>query len=111
MNDAVAHQYIDRASGALRTETLYRDELVRFLYGPVREHMPSMFRWLVSARHTRLLGEQPLPDALLGAGCEALWHPGVIALLLAIWVVGFVYYGRSTVTGADLSLHVCHDRI
>jgi phosphatidylserine decarboxylase len=53
---ALAHQYIDRTSGALRTEKLYRDGLVRFLYGPVREHMPSLFQLLVSAHHTRLLG-------------------------------------------------------
>lgn len=56
MNDLVAHQYVDRASGALRTETLCRDGFVQFLYGPIREHMPSLFRLLVSAHHTRLLG-------------------------------------------------------
>jgi prolipoprotein diacylglyceryltransferase len=59
----------------------------------------------------RFVPEQPLPDTLLAAGFDALWHPGAIVLLLAIWAVGFVYYGRSTVTGASLSLHVCHDRI
>jgi hypothetical protein len=59
----------------------------------------------------RFVPEQPLPDASLGAGFDALWHPGVIVLLLLIWAVGFVFYGRSTVTGANLSLHICHDRI
>lgn len=53
---AATHQYVDRDTGAVRTEPLYGDPLVRFLYGPVREHMPWMFRALLSPGHTRLLG-------------------------------------------------------
>lgn len=59
----------------------------------------------------RLVPDQVLPDAALAAGLEALWHPGVIVLLLAIWSIGFVFYGRSQVTGANLSLHICREHI
>ncbi len=59
----------------------------------------------------RFVPEQPLPDASLSAGLESVWHPGVMLLLLVTWCVAFVFYGRSTVTGSQLSLHVCHDRI
>lgn len=50
------HQYINRDSGKLETERLYQDRVVQFFYGPVRERMPMMFRWLTNARTTRLLG-------------------------------------------------------
>lgn len=50
------HQYVDRASGAVRDERLYQDRLVRFLYGPVREHLPSMLEAVTSRRSTQLLG-------------------------------------------------------
>jgi phosphatidylserine decarboxylase len=50
------HQYVDRQSGRVCTERLHADAMVRFLYGPIREQMPWMFRALLSARHTRLLG-------------------------------------------------------
>jgi phosphatidylserine decarboxylase len=50
------HHYIDRASGKIRTESLYQDAVVRFLYGPVREHMPFLLHLATSAWTTRLLG-------------------------------------------------------
>ncbi|HCU54434.1 MAG TPA: phosphatidylserine decarboxylase [Gammaproteobacteria bacterium] len=50
------HQYIDRASGQLRTERLYQDEVVMFFYDRVREQMPAVFTWLTSRQSTRLLG-------------------------------------------------------
>jgi len=50
------HQYVDRRSGELRTERLYRDPVVMFFYGKVREQMPAVFAWLVSRTATRFLG-------------------------------------------------------
>lgn len=52
----IAHQYIDRQSGRLRSERLYQDRLVMFFYNRVRESMPAMFRLLTSRRSTTLLG-------------------------------------------------------
>jgi hypothetical protein len=51
----------------------------------------------------------PTPDLLLGL--EALWHPGMMLFLIALWAAVFLFYGRSEVTGSRLSLYVCHDRI
>lgn len=59
----------------------------------------------------RFVPEGPLPDASLAAGLSSLWHPGVVLLLLITWFVAFVFYGRSTVTASQLSMHICHDRI
>lgn len=51
-----SHHYIDRASGNVHAERPYQDGVVQFLYGPVREYMPALFRQLISRRSTRLLG-------------------------------------------------------
>ncbi len=53
---SIKHQYIERATGSVRTERLYQDRVVLFFYGTVREHMPAVFRLLTNARTTRLLG-------------------------------------------------------
>jgi len=50
------HQYIDRHTAQVRTETLYGDRLVNAIYSTSREHMPSLFRALTSARASSLLG-------------------------------------------------------
>lgn len=52
-----------------------------------------------------------LPAASLLLGLETLWHPGLLLFLIGLWLITFLYYGRSLVTGARLSLYVCHDRI
>ncbi len=43
-------------------------------------------------------------------GMRALWHPGVILLLQALWIFIFFYTGRSRVTAASLSFHVLKER-
>ncbi len=53
---ALHHQYIERTSGSVRTETLFGDALVRLLYGPARERAPVLFKTLTSARMSSLLG-------------------------------------------------------
>jgi prolipoprotein diacylglyceryltransferase len=58
-----------------------------------------------------LLPAQPLPAVSLSLGLDALWHPGLVLFLGALWLTTFLYYGRSLVTGSRLSLFVCHDRI
>jgi hypothetical protein len=49
------------------------------------------------------------PD--LAAGLTSLWNPALILFLQLVWMMIFLYTGRSTVTGATLSFHVHHDRI
>lgn len=66
---------------------------------------------LYTAMVLNFLPAQALPSASLLSGLETLWHPGMILFLLGLWLVTFLYYGRSLVTGSRLSLYVCHDRI
>ncbi|HQU16965.1 MAG: phosphatidylserine decarboxylase [Gammaproteobacteria bacterium] len=50
------HQYVERETGKVRTETIYADRLVRVLYSHAREHAPVLFRALTSRRVSGLLG-------------------------------------------------------
>jgi len=49
------------------------------------------------------------PD--LAAGLAALWQPGVLLALQGLWLIIFIYTGRSSVTGATLSFHIHRERI
>jgi hypothetical protein len=51
----------------------------------------------------------PAPDILLGL--KALWDPGMLLLLQALWVGTFLYTGSSSVTASTLTFHVVKDRI
>jgi phosphatidylserine decarboxylase len=50
------HQYIQRGSTEIKTETLLYDRTICALYSVIRENAPAMFRLLVSARASALLG-------------------------------------------------------
>jgi hypothetical protein len=47
----------------------------------------------------------------LTAGIESLWHPAVVISLQALWIIVFVMFGKSMVTGAEISFHLRNDRI
>ena len=51
------HQYIERESRRIQNEKLFGDAAIRFLYSGVREWTPWLFRKLISARASRILGE------------------------------------------------------
>ncbi len=53
---SASHQYIDRDSRAVQAERLYGDRVIRFLYSPLREHAPFLFRALTGRRMSSLLG-------------------------------------------------------
>ncbi|MFH1027282.1 MAG: prolipoprotein diacylglyceryl transferase family protein, partial [Pseudomonadota bacterium] len=57
------------------------------------------------------LAGEPIVPPDLAAGLKSLWSPALILFLQGIWVMIFLYTGRSTVTGATLSFHVHRDRI
>ncbi|ACN17559.1 conserved hypothetical protein [Desulforapulum autotrophicum HRM2] len=42
----------------------------------------------------------------LGLGLRELWTPWMLVFVESIWIMTFVYTGRSTVTGAQISFHV-----
>jgi len=52
----IAHQYIERESGQVRTEKLFGDRFVRLLYHEVRENAPLLFRLFTSSRMSSVLG-------------------------------------------------------
>jgi phosphatidylserine decarboxylase len=49
------HQYIDRDTFVLRTERLYLDRVITYLYSRIREDAPSLFRLLTSRRVSSLI--------------------------------------------------------
>lgn len=64
------HQYIERASGKVRTERLYSDAVVRALYSEVRENAPALYRMVTGSAGSALLGflnyDMPLGSRLTG---------------------------------------------
>ena len=50
------HQFVDRQTGSIRDELLFGDRYVRWLYQPMREHMPLLFRALTGRHASALLG-------------------------------------------------------
>lgn len=49
------HQYIERATGTVRTERLIADRWVRWVYSEAREHAPTLFHALTGPRLSSLL--------------------------------------------------------
>ena len=52
----IRHQYIDRESGQVCTESLYAHRMISLLYSNVLENAPFLFRLLIGARFTKWLG-------------------------------------------------------
>jgi len=51
------------------------------------------------------------PKPQLLAGLEIVWHPVTVILLQVLWAVVFVMFGKSMVTGSEISFHLRGDRI
>lgn len=64
------HQYIERESGDIRSEKIFADRIVKFLYSTTRENAPLLFKMLTSAQVSGLLGymnyDFPLGTRLTG---------------------------------------------
>ena len=58
-----------------------------------------------------LLAGEPVGLSDLIAGLHSLWCPELILFLQGLWLIIFLYTGRSTVTGSTLTFHVHHDRV
>ncbi|NTW78347.1 MAG: phosphatidylserine decarboxylase, partial [Syntrophaceae bacterium] len=50
------HNYIERDTRQIKTEQFYGDQVVQFLYSQVREQSSWLFRRLISARISSVLG-------------------------------------------------------
>jgi hypothetical protein len=64
-----------------------------------------------AAVHSYLVGDNGVIAADLAAGLEALWHAEVLLALQTLWALVFILFGKSMVTGAQISFHLHHDRI
>lgn len=58
-----------------------------------------------------LVPTDPSVAAELSAGIEVAWHPLVLLALQTLWIIVFVMFGKSMVSGAEISFHLHHDRI
>lgn len=47
----------------------------------------------------------------LSMGLSALWSPGTLLAVQAIWVISFLFTGKSSVTGARIAFYVQEDKI
>lgn len=56
MTKLIPHQFIERLTGSIRTEALYYDRIVNFIYQDMREKVPQFFKLLTCNRFTGLLG-------------------------------------------------------
>ena len=52
-----------------------------------------------------------LAAPLLAEGLSRLWTPGSLVFLQLLWILLFLYTGRSSVTGANVRFHVHRDRV
>jgi hypothetical protein len=53
----------------------------------------------------------PAPAPVLCAGLQALWQPGILLALQALFVFAFLFTGRSGVTASTIKFYVCKDKI
>lgn len=65
------HQYIERATSRVKTETLYHDRIVNLIYSQARENTPFLFNALTSARFSKFLGFLSY-DTLVGSSLSGV---------------------------------------
>ena len=58
-----------------------------------------------------LVPTEQTATAQLTLGLETVWQPIVLLSLQALWAIVFVMFGKSMVTGAEISFHLHQDRI
>lgn len=56
MNAKNFHQYIERSTGHIRTETLFGDRIINFLFSGYNENPYKMFNLLTSGRVSKMMG-------------------------------------------------------
>lgn len=50
-----------------------------------------------------------LPNLLIGI--KSLWNPGLIIFLVVLWIVAFVYAGKSSVTCSSINIQIIEKNI
>jgi hypothetical protein len=57
------------------------------------------------------LTDIPAQPASVVAGLQTLWDAATLLFLQLLWIIGFVYKGKSSVTEARMEIHLCHDKL
>jgi hypothetical protein len=65
--------------------------------------------YAISLSH--VVTDEPAAAPDLKLGLQAVWQPAILLTLQALWVVVFVFFGKSLATGAEIEFHLHHDRI
>lgn len=65
------HQYIERTTSRVKTETLYHDRIVNLIYSQACENIPFLFNVLTSARFSKFLGFLSY-DTLMGSSLSGV---------------------------------------
>ncbi|RPH50453.1 MAG: phosphatidylserine decarboxylase [Desulfobacteraceae bacterium] len=65
------HQYIERTTSRVKTETLYHDSIVNLIYSQELENAPFLFRTLTSSRFSKFLGFLNY-DTLIGSSISGV---------------------------------------
>jgi hypothetical protein len=81
--------------------------------GDSRISVYQVMAFLAMGYLTMMLAVQPSdgPTPNLAAGLATVASPGAIVSLQVLWVLLFLYYGRSRVTSSVVSFHVVADRV
>jgi hypothetical protein len=53
----------------------------------------------------------PVLEASIMDGLRVLWDPWMLLFLQLLWIISFIYTGKSSVTEANLEIHLCHDKL
>jgi hypothetical protein len=69
----------------------------------------AMIIYVIGAAFVLPIQTNTFPD--LSAGLHALWNPGLLIFLELLWLVVFIYNGRSSVTGSIVSIFVHWNKI
>jgi phosphatidylserine decarboxylase len=65
------HQYIERTTSRVKTETLYHDRIVSLIYSQALENAPFLFNTLTSSRFSKFLGFLNY-DTLIGSSISGV---------------------------------------
>jgi hypothetical protein len=61
--------------------------------------------------YVMITGISDSPAPVLLTGLKFMWNPGIILLLLVMWIGGLMYTGISSVTASEISIYVNENRI
>jgi hypothetical protein len=54
---------------------------------------------------------EPTAMPYVSEGIRAFWQPAIVLFLQALWVLVFLFFGKSMVTDAEINFRLRHDRI